>query len=377
MKRLLWLCTHRTQWREELTLLLEAGFEVIPAHFGHRLFPFNVNPEDPYYVQTWRQQCSLSPEIRDQLHSVDWHQEVSAELPRLACQVFEGVIIESHLDTVLRFARWFPKPIFYRVFGRGGDRSYSDYYGAAAIAELTQTPAYRQGLYHWCPILPTLAHAEIEALVLNEVVLEPFVSSERLAAPWRAESSEPYVAMVLSRIQQVECYVNKYRQITSRFRQAPPLPLRILGGNEPGSFDDPEIVGALPDRDYFQIMARGRVFFYQGESQVLLHWSVLEALAMGIPVVMLQSGYLAWALNRVAGPKARGPEWGVVEGLDEARQLLARCLLDRSVACEIAHRQQPLARYVTDRALAIRQYRQKLLAILEPGGGQMHEFRAA
>jgi glycosyltransferase involved in cell wall biosynthesis len=328
-------------------------------------------------VQTWRQRSSLSPEIVDRLHYVNWHLETPVELKALASQVFDGVIIESFLDTVLRFARWFSKPILYRVFGRGGDRSYSDYYGAAAIAELTQTPAYRQGLYHWCPILPTLGHAEIETLVRNEVVLEPFVSSERLATQWHAESSEPYVAMVLSRIQQVECYVNMYRQITSRFRRAPSLPLRILGGNHPGSFNDPEIVGALPDRDYFQMIARARVFFYQGDSQVHLHWSVLEALAMGVPVVMLQSGYLAWALIRTAGPKARGVEWGVVEGLDEARQLLAQCLSDRSVAAGIAYRQQPLAQYITDRAHAVRQYRHKLQAILEPGSRQTPEFRAA
>src|SRR5439155_493095 len=194
----------------------------------------------------------------------NWHLEVPAGFRLLASQVFDAVIIESFLDTVLRFARWFPKPIFYRVFGRGGDRSYSEYYGAAAIEELIQTPAYRQGLYHWCPILPTLAHAEVEALVGNDVVLEPFVSSERLASTWHAESSEPYVALVLSRIKQVDCYVNMYRQITSRLRRAPSIPLRILGGNEPGSFDDQEIVGNLPDRDYFQMMARDRVFFYKG-----------------------------------------------------------------------------------------------------------------
>src|SRR5437879_4143565 len=125
MKRLLWLSTHRTQWREELSLLLEAGFEVIPAHFGHQLYPFNENSEDPYYVQTWWQRSSLSLEIVDRLHYFNWHLEVPAGLRLLASQVFDAVIIESFLDTVLRFARWFPKPIFYRVFGRGGDRSYS------------------------------------------------------------------------------------------------------------------------------------------------------------------------------------------------------------------------------------------------------------
>ena len=52
MVRILWLCTHRTQWREEVPLLLEAGFEVIPCKLGHKESPANEDPDDPYYIQT-------------------------------------------------------------------------------------------------------------------------------------------------------------------------------------------------------------------------------------------------------------------------------------------------------------------------------------
>ncbi len=104
-------------------------------------------------------------------------------------------------------------------------------------------------------------------------------------------------------------------------------------------------MGTLPDADYLGALARSRVFFYEGITKVHLHWSVWEALGMGVPVVMLET---------------------VVRDLDEARVLLHRCIEDPAVACAIAQRQQPLVKYITDRDRAINQYREGLEAVLGP-----------
>jgi len=369
MKRLLWLCTHRTQWREEVQLLLDAGFEVIPAVKSHQLFPFEEQPNDPYFVQTWRQNCSLPKKTVERIRAVNWFYEPPPELLQLAARVFDGIIINSFLDTVIRFARWFPKPIFYRVFGRGADPCYTEFYGMSMVQELRETNAYRRGLYHWCPILPTLSQPEHEILTHGQVLLEQFVSLDRLPARWHGAQSQPYVAMVLSRILLVEYFMNLYRRIVTAFgMNSAPVPLCIFGQNPPGGgfLKDPHIVGTLPDADYLGALARSRVFFYEGITKVHLHWSVWEALGMGVPVVMLETSYPAWALRQFAGPAAGGPEFGVVRDLDEARELLHRCIEDPAVACAIAQRQQPLVKYITDRDRAINQYREGLEAVLGP-----------
>lgn len=372
MKRILWLCTHRTQWREEVPLLLEAGFEVVPVHKGHQLYPIDEQPEDPYYVQDWRRSCTLSPKMVNRIRAVNWFHDAPEELLPFVRKVFDGVIVTSFLDTAILFARWFTKPIIYRVFGRGADPCYTDYYGMTMVEELRRSRAYQRGLYHWCPILPTLSQPEHEILTQNEVVLEPFVSRDRLPPRWHGEESEPYVAMVLPRMGTTEYFASIYRHITSTFRTSlGPLPLRILGQNEPkgGAWNDPQIVGMLPDCQYWETMARSRVFFYEGKTIVHLHWSVWEAFAMGVPVVMLDSGYPAWALRKIVGPAACGPEaaqFGIVQDFHEARDLLIRCLEDRSVALAIAQKQQPLVNSITDRDRALCQYREGLHRILGP-----------
>jgi len=366
MKRLLWLCTHRTQWREEVPLLLEAGFEVIPVRKGHQLYPIDEQPDDPYYIQEWRRSCTLPGKTVDRIRAVNWFHEAPGEMQALARKVFDGVVATSFLDTVILFARWFCKPILYRVFGRGVDPCYTERYGMPMLEELRDTIAYRQGRYHWCPILPTLSRPEHQILTQNEVLLEPFVSTDRLPARWIPEESQPYIAIVLSRVVELDYFGNSYRRIVSSFNTRPSrIPLRILGQNHPGGghFNDPQIIGTVPDIQYFETLARSRLFFYQGESLYHLHWSVWEAFAIGVPVVMLQSGYPAWALRQIAGPKANGPEYGIVQDLNEARDLLNRCLEDRSVALGIAQRQRPLVSYITDRNRAVCQYRDRLNAI--------------
>jgi hypothetical protein len=372
MKRLLWLCTHRTQWREELPLLLEAGFEVVPGRWGHRDRATHENLDDPYFLQTWRQSCTLPSQTLEQLRSVNWFHEAPPDLIPLACEVFDGVMVESFVDSLILIARWFPKHIFFRIFGHAGETSYSFIAGPNLLRELTQTASYQSGLYHWCPALPTLSFVEEEILTRGEVVLEQFVSLARLPFQWQEEKAEPYIAVVLSRLLEVSYYHSLYRRIISAFRRPEgPISLRVLGQNPAGgnTLADPEIVGRLEDRQYFGIMARATAFFYQGDSISHFHLCVLEALAMGVPMVMMETGYMAWALRRAAGLEARGEGYGIVQGLDHAYRLLTRCLENPRVAAAIAERQRPLVRYITERDLAVEQYRARLGAALGESNG--------
>lgn len=365
MKRILWLCTHRTQWREELPLLLDAGFEVVPARHGHpQAAPQGERPEDPYYLQTWRDSCTLAPDLIERLRDVSWFERVPADVVPLACEAFDGIFVTSFAATLLSVARWFPGHIFFRVFGHGGLVNYSAFLGPRGLDELQKATAYREGRYHWCPILPTLSYVEEQPLLRGEVLLEPFVSAERVPYRWDPDRARPYTALVLSKAGEVLYYTMLYKQLTGAFRRDPgsPLALRILGQNKPagGTLGDPEILGTMDDEPYFQAIARSSAFFYQGDSLCHLHWSVLEALAMGVPVVMLQSGYLAWALRGVNGPGVAARAQGIVEGLEEARDLLAACHKDATVGQAIVERQAPLARKLTDRAAAVTEYRRAL-----------------
>jgi hypothetical protein len=272
-------------------------------------------------------------------------------------------MVEAFVDSLLSIARWFPKRIFFRAYGYAGLTSYSQIAGPSVLHELSQTACYQAGLYHWCPVFSTLSFVESEVLTRGEVVVEQFVSPERFPFRWEGEKAEPYVAVVLSRLVEVSYYGNLYRRIGSAFRRpGRSIPLRILGQNPAAgnALRDPEIVGRLSDHQYYAMMGRATAFFYQGDSLSHVHLCSLEAVAMGVPVVMLQSGYLAWALQAQAGSQARGPAFGVVEGLDEANHLLGRCLADPAVAAAIAERQRPLARYLTDRDGAVEQYRIRL-----------------
>jgi hypothetical protein len=371
MKRILWLCTHRTQWREEVSLLLEAGFEVVPVRYGHQAYPVEEQPDDPYYIADWRRRCTLPAEVMERIRAVNWFHEAPPDVVPLVREAFDGVIVTSFLDTLLRVARWFPGHVFLRVFGLAGLDTYSRMLGPEGARELRESPAYREGRYHWCPILPTLSYTEEEPLIRGEVVLEPFVSPERLPPRWRADAARPYVGLVLSRLDKVGYYNDWYQRIARCFRAGgAAVPLRIYGQNPPagGEACDPEVVGSVPDDDYWEGLARAAAFFYQGDSLCHLHWSVLEALAMGVPVVMLRSGFLAWALQSVAGPSARGPTYGVAEGREEARTLLHACVQKPAIGGEIARRQRPLAGYVTDRAGAAREYRRRLVTLKAAAG---------
>ena len=363
MKRILWLCTHRAQWKEELSLLLDAGFEVVPARLTHRLAPGGENPDDPSYPHDWRQRCSLPADLVDRLRAVNWFHEAPPAMVGLAREVFDGILVSRFPDSLLLVARWFDKRIFFRVFGHAGLNTYSNLLGRQGLRELSRSAPFRGDNYHWCPILSTLAAAEDPRFTRGEVFLGPVLSADRLPARWHRDSCRPYIAVVLSKIVEVPYYNQFYQRIAARFRTGPsPVPLRFLGQNLPGggALGDPEIVGALPDVDYYRALAEASAFFYQGNSIFHLHWSPLEALAIQVPVVMLSSSYLALWLRELVGPVGAGH--GVVEGLDEARKLLSQCLADPQMGADIAERQDPLARQVTDRPAAIAEYRRRLLA---------------
>ena len=132
MKRLLWLCTHRTQWREEVPLLLQAGFEVIPVSKSHQLYPFEEQPDDPYYVQTWRQHCTLPRKTVDRIRLpchcvslVKTHREVaSLRTPILWARCRTRIIWERWRGHGFSFMKESPKSISIGAFGKRSEWAF-------------------------------------------------------------------------------------------------------------------------------------------------------------------------------------------------------------------------------------------------------------
>ena len=337
---LLWCSSHETLAKEEIPLLLEAGFRVIPLLTNMWTMKYDESLDETL-CQEWKKTVALDDDIVREIQAC----RIFETSPNLALTDREVKLLEKHVD-IFYVTIWpniaghlchqFNSSVIFRPFGHGDIQTYSNVcklYGS----DLNQFVARRN--YIWCPILRTLLEPEQPEICQNPVFLRAFVTPARLQQTrWMADQSEPVVIDTIPRIQN-PYYMAIYKRYINDFAS---LPLKILGGNEPGGggdLNDPRIIGRLPDEEYHRLISTARVCIYHGQSRYHLHYHPIEFMFIGLPVLFHKDTPIAVELLSNGIDEAEACFFGMYSSIDEASSLAQRMLENPSIACELSARQ--------------------------------------
>lgn len=355
---MLWFSSHTTLAAEEIPLLLEAGFRVVPLLTD--FWTYNYDPAiDERICSQWKASVDLPMDIVHKLQSLpicanEGQNEISSDIVRLLNEHVDVCYVTVLPNLAIRLAQVFNGTVMFRPFGHGELNTYTRI-ATHYRTDLNLVP--KSPNFMWTPILTTLQEPEDPRLCVQTNHLGAFVSPERLGpVRWSASASSPNVVETIPRITKQNYYMDMYRQYQ---RDHGHLPIKILGGNPPrgGELQDSAIVGFLDDHDYYRHAAQARVSIYHGKSRYHVHYHPIEFMALGVPVLFHENSAFAAEGLQAGMTWAELQAAGMYRDVNQANEMATKALEDASIAQQWSDRQRYFINEVFSRRKALDQAR--------------------
>ncbi|AEI41883.1 glycosyltransferase [Paenibacillus mucilaginosus] len=320
--RIFWLCSHETLRYEEIPLFVEAGAEVIPCLGDPALLRFDSHYDNESHLlyPQWRKHCTIPTPVLEELRRIDIIGK-RGKLNHAEAELFNRWIdvmyIASFPDIVNNVMEWFQGYPLFRVFGHGDFTNYSrvmDFY------KMDKNKFHQHNKYIWSPILASLDLPEDPRIVKNKLYLNAFVSPERLGSQWIGRKSQPYISTTISYMDGKHPAREIYDQFTRHFKDIPSL---VLGKNTKSAFTGSadNIAGYTDTSTFHSKIACSRMFIYLGfHSNFHLHFTPIEAISMGVPVLFLERSGLAQEARDFGVSNATLRQIGMYRDIEELSQ---------------------------------------------------------
>lgn len=352
--RLLYGASHRILRFEEIPLFIQAGFEVIPVTIHWDIFktqePGADDPTHPLYPN-WKETCSLSEEIIKKIQSIDLfkYKNLNAESGRitkaqadLLNQYIDIIYIPNLLPAAPRILTWFKGLTLFRIYGEGKIMTYDEWAQQSGV-NLKTLKQYDQR-YIAMLMLHSLNGIEHQSILGKNIFhVSPCVSKSRLPKRWKAEKATKICNTALSYIHENPHWTDIYREFSSLFQDTP---IRFLGKNNkniPELKQDERVTGMIADEiEYLELLTDCRCLIDPGSSPFHTHYTPLEAIHMGIPVIFLESSGMAQEILRII-PKSELKNCGMCHDFEEMKHIVTNCLNDFVFAKTISEKQNHIA----------------------------------
>ncbi|WP_426954097.1 hypothetical protein [Muricoccus radiodurans] len=338
---------HRTLLPAEVPILRDLGYEIF--------IPKRVPDHDPGYrsaLVTYEYDSTLSipPETLDVLNAHDFYQRPWSPTLRAAINdCFDVVVSHFSYYTVplSEAAQKFKGLVVARTFGREQPRTYAEFAVVGPRPKILEELealgprfVHAQGYSNLADIEPPVLQrsAMTVTVPLPDAIFEA-------AETWRGDGTHAvFLCPAISTPGDGGYYLGIYEGIKRDFGD---IPHKIFG-RQYRVIDDPAVLPYLTDAELLDLYAAAPVFVYPSTEQRHIHYSPIEAMIVGTPVL-----YRRGALTDVLaeGADLPGACASTVEMRDKAKRLLAgdRALADairasqgRIVAtfgADVAHRQ--------------------------------------
>jgi hypothetical protein len=299
------MLNHRRLMPEELDILRSFGFVVftprmLPSGTEWRSAVLEANPD--------RQAMQLPSETLALLEGYHFYERPwTPTLSSILNEHFEMVVTAFYPAPFISAVRLFQGRVVARAFGREGGANY------ASLAATWQQPGLEDDIavlgkrFVFGQAYPVLTEVEgpllAERSVTLPIPLPSWVASA--AGGWTGAGRE--LLFLCPLITASAYYGRVYRQIK---QVAGDLPHRIFG-HQTTAVNDPAVAPPTDDPTLLSLYARAAAFVYPSPEPRHLHYSPLEAMAVGVPVLYLQGALL----DRLAGQVLPG----ACSGLDEMR----------------------------------------------------------
>lgn len=320
-RRLLWVVNHKTLLPAEVPIFRELGYEV---------FIPKIIPNDPDYrsaVVTYEYDASLtlSRHALDVLNAHEFYGQtyLGNTWSPTVCGILNAefdVLITSFsafVTPVRESVRKFQGTVMARVFGLEKTRSYAGILDWLGLGDVVDVAEARGRRFVWAQGYDNLADVEPPGLVRHaHTVTVPLPEHiYRYADTWRGGGGE--AILLCPDIRMVGGY---YKAIYDGIkRDFGDLPHRIFG-RQVEDIPDPNLLRYLSLDRLMDVFATAPVFIYPSEEPRHIHYSPIEAMVVGTPVLYRRG---ALTDNITGGADLPGACATTEEMRDKALRLIA------------------------------------------------------
>lgn len=303
-RRVLWILNHKTLLPAEVSILESFRFEVfvpILTPSGETCPNARARQDKP---------LTISAKSRAAIRNHGFYTEAwPTPLRKLINNAFDLVVTSIINVPFIQTLQHFKGPIIARVFGREEQRNYTQIFRSYECTDLIKKASDRFMLGQ--------AYDNIGAI--EEDFLKQRAKTIGCAIPeliWKKRNTwsrcQDDLLFICSHIEKNSYYRKKYEDIKSVFGSDG---YTILG-TQTGSLGDPNVIGYVSEDELFRRYAASAAFLYISPEERHLHYSPVEAIIVGIPVLYLRGSMLA----TLAGAELPGE----CRSLEEMREKSAR-----------------------------------------------------
>ena len=324
-RRILWIMYHGTLQRAEVPILKSLGFEVfIPsgadlgaavARDGGRLTIDNESycalEQHAFYTNAW-----------------------SPHLSKIINSEFDVIVTAAYQVPLIQALTHFEGPVIARVFGREGDATYArlfEHYGSDDLIKRNLEQFVLGQAYS------NIAANEPEFLrtVSQTIGCSIPQSTWDQRGTWVRRRDD--ILFMCPRFETVPYYRDLYTAFKSHFGSI----AHSIAGIQDRPSEDPTVLGFLSNEELFDRYASSAAFVYTSPEPRHLHYSPLEAMIVGAPVLYLTGSMLA----TLAGASLAGECASLPHMRDKAVRIVSG---DRALQNEIITTQPRILSFFSD-----------------------------
>jgi hypothetical protein len=330
-RRLIWVVNHRTLLPAEIPIFLELGYEVF--------IPKIVPSHDPAFrssVVTFEYDATLSlpAEWLALLNGFDFYQSLwTPEVTQLINDEFDVVVSSVSLYTtpLAEAARHFQGTLIARVFGREVPRNYTEFFYNPAVSDVLRALAAMGDRFVFGQGFDALSTVEAYELISRaHTITVPLPrSTYDHAGSWRGDGDN--LVFLCPQITWQRYYTDIYEGIKAEFGDLP----HVIFGRQTEPVDDPHVLPFLDEQGLYDLYAETPAFVYPSTEPRHVHYSPIEAMVVGAPVLYRAGGLI----DTLAGRTLPGACASAAVMRTKAERLLAG---DAALREDIKGSQQPI-----------------------------------
>ncbi len=312
-RRVLWLLNHKTLMNYEVPLLVELGFEV----FVPKILPQAATFRSSAVNYEWDSTLSISDDALNALNKVNFYERNwSPDVVRVINQCFGSAFIMPYGVQALEALRHFRGQVMFRAFGLDNGFSYR-----AVLDEMHGMEVFERiksaGNRFWFAVgYDQLKECEPDMLAQRALFLPIGLPSSywHHKGTWRGDSGK--ILFICPNLVTNPYYADIYTSFKSEFGHLP----HVIVGAQDAPVSDPEVRGFVSDQELIELYQTSAALYYPSRERRHLHYSPIEAMIVGTPVVFHDDCLLA----RLAGKRPAGAVKDHPDALEKLTALIEK-----------------------------------------------------
>lgn len=334
-KRLLWIVNHKTLLPAEVPIFRDLGYEV----FIPKIIPTHASYRSGAVTHEYDSSLTIPPRDLKILNShafygeLDLYRPWSPTVRSIINQHFSVVIstISAFISPLNEAIRHFDGLVLARVFGLTHPHTYKALIDWLGRPEMIDAAAARGSRYAFVQGYSNIAEIEPAGLAANAHTVTVPLADEffRFENSWVGNGSN--AIMVCPGIEKEGYYRDVYEGLKRDFGD---IPHKIFG-RQYVTIDDEAILPYLSDSELIDLYRQAPVFVYPSTEPRHIHYSPIEAMIVGTPVL-----YMKGSLSDIIASEGNMP--GRCDGAIEMKEKALRLLQGNRALAEQIRSSQSL-----------------------------------